>query len=232
MDAATGFTFSCDHVTIPTLSVGWCSSMKRRSVLLGASSIVVARTARAASGCFSMSVMGPVCRVYVEQPKIVKQHCAQWCWAASAAMIFAMHDHAIDQQDIVQAVFRQAICLPSPNIIIAGVLSSNWTDQNGDSFDADIQAAYDYSAGIHSIDNDFIINELNNDRPLLYGNGHHAMVLSQAEFINTSNGPLIQKLGVFDPWPWSPDFHDLSPPEIVPAHLGGQMNFLAAVNIS
>ncbi|MCK8783904.1 hypothetical protein M0638_05850 [Roseomonas sp. NAR14] len=206
--------------------------MERRAFLLSAASAaILPKPAGAAGGCVSMTAMGPLCRVYVERPRIIKQDCAQWCWAASAAMIFAMHGYQVDQQRIVQAVFGQQACLPSPSIVMARVLSARWTDNDGNDFSASLRAAYDFGNGINAITDGFIVDEIRNNRPLLYGNGHHAMVLSQVDFVDTPSGPLIQGSGVFDPWPWSPDFHPLSPPELVPAHRGGQLNFLAAVDV-
>jgi hypothetical protein len=111
------------------------------------------------------------------------------------------------------------------------VLSSQWLDDFGRPFLARVSAAYDYGNGINAITNQFIVNELLADRPLLYGNSHHAMVVGQADYFDTPMGPNIQAVGVFDPWPGSPPFHPLSPPELVPAHMGGQMNFLAAVSV-
>lgn len=205
--------------------------MDRRSLLLGVSGAIVSSVAEAASGCLSMTQMGPFCRVFIQAPQVIRQECPQWCWAASAAMIFAMHGHRIDQRKIVQAVFGQPACMPSPNIVMAQVLSSQWQDDDGDDFQVTLEAAYDFAAGINAITDNFIVDQLRNNKPLLYGNGHHAMVLSQVDFIDTPNGPVVQAAGVFDPWPYNPDFHPLIPPELVPAHRGGQLNFLAAVEI-
>jgi hypothetical protein len=44
-------------------------------------------------------------------------------------------------------------------------------------------------------------------------------------------GPNIQAVGVFDPWPGSPPFHNLMPGEMIGQHMGGEMGFLAAVYI-
>src|SRR5258708_40217089 len=42
----------------------------------------------------------------------------------------------------------------------------------------------------------------------------------------------IQVIGVLDPYPDSPAFHQLPPLEMRPISFGGQMAFLAAVNVS
>lgn len=92
-------------------------------------------------------------------------------------------------------------------------------------------AAYDFGAGVMAIDNRTIVDEILNDRPLLYGNQHHAMVISQVDYIDTPTGPAVLGVGVFDPWPSSPDFHPLTTAEMRGQHEGGEMSFLAAVHI-
>lgn len=114
---------------------------------------------------------------------------------------------------------------------MAQVLSDTWTDVAGNIFSAHITAAYDQQAGINYITNSFIVDELSQNRPLLYANTHHAMVVVAVEYFATPMGPNIVNVGVLDPWPGSPNFHTLSPPEMKPVYAGGQMMFLAATSI-
>jgi hypothetical protein len=114
---------------------------------------------------------------------------------------------------------------------MAQALSSVWTDIGGASFQSRVVAAYDQMAGVNAINNAFIVDELNDDRPLLYANTYHAMVVTAVDYFATPIGPSVQNVGVLDPWPYSLDFHPLSAPELVPAFLGGQMMFLAAVHV-
>lgn len=175
---------------------------------------------------------GQMRRAWVANPQLVIQSCPQWCWAASIAMIFDSLGHPINQQTIVQATFGGNVCAPASNTLtIAANLSRSWIDLNGNPFHSIVTAAYDPANNINLIDNNFIINELSNNKPLLYCNSHHAMVLVSMEYFNSLQGPLPQVCGVFDPWPNSPGYHMLSPPEMVPVHHGGQMTFLAAVSV-
>jgi hypothetical protein len=207
-------------------------TMNRRALLAGLGSSGVSAVAHAAGGVIGMTPLGPMKRAFVNQPQRVTQQCSEWCWAASSSMVFDMHGHPIDQKVIVQKAFGGLACMAGPSITIAQVLSASWTYASGNGFQSQLTAAYDFANGINAINNQFIVSELLADRPLLYGNAHHAMVVCQVDYVDTPMGPNIQQVYVLDPWPWSPSFHPLTQPEMVPAHMGGQMNFLAAVTVS
>jgi len=204
--------------------------MKRRTCLAAASAALLSPRARAAVQPLGPSPMGMVMRAMVQRPSIVKQQCPLWCWAASAAMIFGSHDHPIDQMVIVQRVFGGLVCAPSGNTTnITAILNVPWIDARGEAFRPHITAGYDVFNGILAINNTIIISELADDRPLLYCNQSHAMVLVACDFVATPVGPRILAAGVLDPMPGVPDFHALSPGELVPAHLGGALTYVAAV---
>ena len=207
--------------------------VKRAAFLAGAAaaaaSFAPARAAQTQLG--PPTPMGVPTRAFVQHPQLIRQQCPQWCWAASSAMIFAAYGHPVAQQTIVDRVFNATVCAPSGNTSnIGGVLSDQWTDQNGLSFRSRVVAAYDSMNGINAIDNAIIVQELAANRPLLYCNTHHAMVVVSCDFLMGPMGPTqVAAVGVLDPWPGSPGYHLLTPPEMVPAHLGGQMTFLATV---
>lgn len=203
--------------------------MQRRALVTGVAALAAARAARAAGVILGMTPMGPLRRAFVAQPRIVRQQCPQWCWAASSSMIFAMHGHPLDQREIVARVFGRLACGTAQDVTIARVLSSRWMDDRHRPFSATITAGYDFKRRILTIDNRLIVDELLANRPLLYANTHHAMVLAQVDYIDTPRGPYIRAMGVFDPWPYSPPFHMLARAETIPEHMGGQLSFLAAV---
>ena len=171
-------------------------------------------------------------RAFVGQPSLVTQACPEWCWAASASMISATHNHPVNQIGIVRRVFGQVACWSGQSITIAQVLSSAWVDDNGSPFQSQIVSAYDFSNRINAINDYVIVNELINDSPLLYGNRHHAMVIGQADYLDTPTGPQIRDVWVFDPYPGVPPLRTLTPAERTPQHLGGDMGFLAAVRVN
>lgn len=207
--------------------------MDRRSFVLGSLGLTISATAHAAqTGMGNPTPQGTPQRVWVQNPPLVRQDCPEWCWAASISMIFAAHGHLVPQEVIVQRVFGGLVCAAAPNgLTMAQALSGSWTDARGVTFQSHVVAAYDQMAGVNAINNNFIVNELSNDRPLLYANTHHAMVLTAVDYFATPMGPNVVAAGVLDPWPASPAFHPLSPPEVFPAFSGGQMMFLAAVHI-
>lgn len=205
--------------------------MNRRSVLLGAFATAAVPSKLHAT----QDNVGGLQRAYVAQPQIVRQECAEWCWAASASMIFAAHGHPVDQKKIVDRLWHGLVCETSgPTINIAVTLSEPWVDDNGRPFQPRITAGYDPANGIIQINNAFIINELANNRPVFYANTHHAMVIVDFNYILGPGGVIVpQQVGVLDPWPYNPAYHPLTPPEMVgeTTQPGGQMTFLAAVNI-
>lgn len=208
--------------------------LNRSAFVIGAAASVLATTARARCATQQMGPLTPFgvpTRAFVARPQLIRQQCAQWCWAASTAMIFAAYGHPISQQAIVAHVFGGTVCQPAGNTLtIARALSDQWTDLNGTPFQYTISAAYDPANGVNNLDNAIIVNELSADRPLLYANTHHAMVVVVADYMRGPNGPnRVDGIGVLDPWPYSPGFHPLSAPEMVPIDRGGQMTFLATI---
>ncbi|HAT2207081.1 TPA: hypothetical protein I8271_003325 [Kluyvera intermedia] len=178
-----------------------------------------------------MTPQGQPMRAYVAHPTRVTQSCPFWCWAASIAMIFEAHGHHIEQAEIVRKSFNSniAICTTGNTSTMGNNLSQPWLDSQGVSFQSQIVAAYDIFNHILAINNMIIINELAHDRPLLYANRSHAMVVVSVDYFMTPIGPDVRAVGVLDPWPASPAYHLLNPQEMVPAHMGGDMTFLAAV---
>ena len=179
---------------------------------------------------------------YVAQPDLVMQQCAEWCWAASAAMIFTSAGHPMDQQTIVDRIYRspatgQAECAPAQSTeILTQVLSSQWQDKNGQTFQPQIEASYDPANGKVQTDNAIILTELQQNRPLLYANNHHCMVVVEATYILTAMGPNVTGVSVLDPWPptlppYQPSYHPLIPPDGVASIRGGIMMYLAAVRL-
>jgi hypothetical protein len=212
--------------------------MYRRTFLQGAAALATSSLAKpskvfAAQTALGMAgPMGVPSRAWVEHPKIIKQHCDQWCWAASISMIFATLGHPMDQEQIVDRIFSGRVCRPAgTGKTMSEALGDTWTDTHGVEFTANIDANYDQLAGIDNTSNAIIVDELSNDRPVLYANKHHAMVVVAVEYFETPMGPNVRAVGVLDPWPYNPDFHPLSQNEMIAAYRGGDMTYLGAVSI-
>jgi hypothetical protein len=161
------------------------------------------------------------------------QQCEQWCWAASISMIFGFYGHPLSQASIVLATYGNVVCLPAGSSTTIGVdLSRRWVDARGVPFTSQVVAAYDYFNGLNTFaGNASIVAALKANDPMLYCNRSHAMVLYSVTYVDGPLGPDIQRADVIDPWPFSPRSHPLSAPELFRADLGGEMTFLAQVQV-
>jgi hypothetical protein len=162
---------------------------------------------------------------------IMTQQCEQWCWAACISMMFGFYGHPITQAEIVLATYGNVVCLPS-GTTIGSDINRAYIDDRGVLFQSQITAAYDFVFGVNLFDNLTVVNQLQTNNPLLYCNTHHAMIVYAVDYIPTPGEPNIVAVHVVDPWPFSPRTHTLTPPEMVPAHLGGQMMFLASIRVT
>jgi Papain-like cysteine protease AvrRpt2 len=202
--------------------------MRRREFILGAAGLVMSPAIIKAQG---------LQRVSLVRPKHVMQECPQWCWAASASMIFSHLGHPTDQKKIVAAVFQGGLpCSTGMPNTITNILNAPWIDDGGQQFRPHVIAGYDHFDGINTIGvgaagNMFILNELQQNRMLLLANTHHCMALVEADYFDTPMGPNIVKAVVLDPFPGNPPEHQLPPAEGTAAFAGGQMMYLAAVRI-
>jgi hypothetical protein len=164
--------------------------------------------------------------------RIVTQDCPERCWAASIAGIFGYHGHPISQDAIARTMFGTLACLPSGNTtVLDAVLSRQWVDAKGDEFGARISGLYDPLNGVRAINNAELIAELENDKPILYCNRTHAMVVVGMSYRRDAIGNLVvDQVRVADPYPGL-GFHLLSPREMAPVDLGGDLLFLASVDV-
>jgi hypothetical protein len=210
--------------------------MDRRSLLIGAAASTIVKPSRAINIQLGPSApMGIPRRAFVNHPSLIKQDCPLWCWAASIAMIFASNGHPLPNQEVI---IRKAfaglglVCQTGTPSGISNLLSGEWVDASGQKFKSNVVANYDIFSGKFAMDNFIIVNELSQDRPLLYCNKHHAMVVVSTDYVDTPMGPNVQQVLVMDPYPGSPNIHPLTIPEMIPAHIGGEYSYLAAVYIS
>jgi hypothetical protein len=218
--------------------------MDRRKLLKGAALLGFSRLLPA-QNCGVVPPGVTLCSAQISLPQIQLaaeiQQCPEWCWAASISAVFKFFGYSVDQRSIVIRKYGQLVCAPSQTAAqIAAFLNTQWTDEStGDQFSCSLTAAFDAMAHVGAINNAIIVNELLNQRPVVYCNLTHCMVIVGVTYIPTPI-PSIQSVTVMDPWPLSPRLHLLSPPEMVPAVYngigqyvgGGQMSFLASIDVS
>ncbi len=195
--------------------------MDRRAFLLGAAGL--------AASSFSLRAMPWVRHAAVSRPKVVKQECPNWCWAAVASMIFDNLGHQIAQQTIVEKICHGLYCATVQPLTISAMLNTPWVDDNNRTFFPKVEAAYDQYTGVDNITDALVINELVHNRLLLYANPHHCMAIAEADYIDTPAGPKILRAYALDPWPSNPDYHPLGVDGLRPMTMGGEMAYLAAV---
>jgi hypothetical protein len=159
------------------------------------------------------------------------QQNSEWCWAASVSNIFSYYKHPVNQARIVSGFYGAVVNLPAGSgYTIAVQLNRPWVDDAGRPFNSYLTSAYDFDAGINTISNALLVEELTNNRPIFYANVQHAMVLVAVQYFSTQFGPNIVAAQVYDPLP-GVGLRTLSDAELKLMHLGGVGRFIATVRV-
>jgi len=205
------------------------------AVLLLALNVALCTRAFARTTC-QPSPQGQLCISQVNfntfaQTAYQNQQNSQWCWAASISMLFNYYRHPVTQQAIVQSLYGSVVNLPSgTGWNIASRVNAPWVDANGNRFRAQLTGAYDFDAGVLTVSNMMLINELDQERPVIIGTRGHAVVGTAVQYLQTPMGPVITSIGVFDPLPGR-GARALDAREALAMHMGGDLRFLATVRI-
>jgi hypothetical protein len=147
-------------------------------------------------------------------------------------MIFSFYGHPVKQKRIVRAVYGADVNMPAMSgYTIARQLNRTWTDDNQERFRSRLKAAFDAQALVVAIDNQMIVNALRNDRPMIFGVGGHAVVLTSAEYQSIPGYIKITRAGVFDPWPGR-GARGLTPAEMTPVFQGGALQFIGLPEVT
>jgi hypothetical protein len=147
----------------------------------------------------------------------------------------------VSQPTIVTRKYHVAGCWTSQTAAqIAQFMNTSWVDESTQaSFNSTLTGVFDAAAGVAQMNNNVIINELINQRPLIYCNITHCMVVVGIKYTPTPGGPNVREVDVMDPWPPNPRFRTLSAAEMMPAgyYMGqpvgsGQASFVASAYVS
>jgi len=190
--------------------------------------VLLPEFAEARQSCQS-GLQAKVCTSEVALTDIVyaAQRMSQWCWAASASMVFSVYGYSVPQEQIVEAVFGRLVNLPAFNTqILSQLLSRRWTDVHGRQFECRIAGLYDAYTGVGAIDNWTIVSALTAGKPLFYCNTSHAMVLTAVVYQTSPMGMMLINAGFVDPYPGIGP-RGASPAEMYPVPAGGAMTYLA-----
>jgi hypothetical protein len=212
-------------------------SMDRRSLVKGLSSLVlsaaITKRAIAESRC-DPSPWGMRCAKYISFDQIAHsysfQNMDQWCWAACISMIFKFYGFDVSQIMVVQQAYGTIVNAPGNWPQILGALNRSWVDSHGDSFSVRTGALFAPQAGAVRIDNEDLLDSLDQDKPILFCNSHHAMILTALEYFDTPMGPNIVKGWVMDPWPTSGGLHPVAPQDMRPPPFG-DIHMLATIEV-
>jgi hypothetical protein len=218
--------------------------ISRRTALLSITSStcwpLLARGAKANNECWSE---GDFCRANIRVDDF-DYHEGQegffWCWAATLSMIFRWHGKVVDQRSIVQQTFGAQVDYALDPLLLMRSVRRAYVDGNGNSFSV-TSRIYSADFGLGEITNCDIISELANERPLVICNLSHMMVLIGVDYRPESHCtmPNIVSAWVADPHPYAEfsrdmgrGFRDLRNTEMLPVHQGGELRFMATVQVS
>ncbi|GAB6264499.1 papain-like cysteine protease family protein [Photobacterium sp. R1] len=166
------------------------------------------------------------------QAAFQNQYQSQWCWAASISMIFKYYSHPVSQERIVSEVYGSPVNMPAAyGSTISRQINKDWYDDLSVPFSSRVTGLFDLDAGVTNLTNQDIVDNLDQEKPLIIGTAGHAMVLSSVDYIVTLQGPQIIGALAFDPWPGR-GLRSLSPSELTPVVLGGQLRYLASVAVT
>lgn len=212
--------------------------IERRKLLTGAAAVaastMIARSAQGFERCKPYG-QGQMCEAGIEIKQVTQaiQEESQWCWAASISMVFASYGYDVDQERIVKEAYGSPVNMGAVGTTITQQLNRTWIDDSGKKFKVQIEGLYDFDMNFVGITDPQIVNALKAERPLLFGNRSHAMMLFQVAYFPTQLGPRLFNLGFADPWPGM----GLRPPrpfEATPMHQHpqGGMRYLALPKVS
>lgn len=162
------------------------------------------------------------CLAYISQrPVPVRaQETSEWCWAASLSMLFAYYKHPVAQDRIVERYYGLPLVVTGQPLVMDDALNTSWVDDNGAPFNVASRITDYYQGTRIQVSNADVIAALISENPVFYGDYTHAMVLVQAEYMNTIYGPYVTAGWVIDPWPATLGFRQLGPTELAAQYLG------------
>jgi uncharacterized protein (TIGR03437 family) len=129
-------------------------------------------------------------------------------------MLFAYYGHPVQQSAVVTRYFGAAIPVTGSPLVMKDALNSTWVDDHGRSFQAISRVTDLYSFSELQVTSADVITALVAEQPVYYGDTSHAMILVQADYIDTPGQPTVLAGWVIDPWPTTLGFRELNPNEM------------------
>lgn len=219
------------------------AELSRRAVTFGTlAALVMPRPAAALNQCPAAGMPPNICSAMLDPARFgstgtaALQEESQWCWAACIEMVCRFHGIKLSQRSIVHRVYGGLVNMPADDKTLTAALNNQWTSDDGKSFriSADVYSPALLQSGVS---NERAIEDLTNERPLINGSGSHATVVARIDYVPQAGAPpVVERVHVIDPFPGAaapPQYaRFLSPKEMVPATLGGELRYVASIRIS
>lgn len=113
-----------------------------------------------------------------------------WCWAAVAAIVFAHHDAAVSQQQIVQRHFGGLIDRRITGSALTNLLNKVWIDASGNPFASSTRVDDAYTGQFEIPAVDMVVADLASNHPMVLGVDGHLVVLVEVQYERASAGAL------------------------------------------
>jgi len=191
--------------------------INRRSITAGGLLAISAfgQIVRAEVACTPLDGNGvQICTAGIQlgRTRTDRQECKNWCWAACIQAIFRLNEKKVSQSRIVQKLFGDNVCSAAIGPQIVGVISGDWTTDDGEAFTALSEPLLDLQFGVANANAAAMVaQELGEGRPVINGALGHATILTAMTYYRDVFGRGIpQEIVVRDPWPRNPNRRVLS----------------------
>jgi hypothetical protein len=169
--------------------------ISRRQVLKGSLCGLAALSPSYGEADNSCGQMGCLAQVSFSQfsADYKAQYQSEWCWAACISMLFGYYGHPVSQQRIVTEAYGAPYNMPAASgFTIAGALNRSWIDDDGQSFQSSLEAAFDVQAGVEMLNPEMVEGDVEcQDAVLLMVKSQEARIV---ELEKGSHKTLLKRL--------------------------------------
>jgi hypothetical protein len=182
------------------------SGLRRAAALALAAAMLLPFAAQSETECAAADHRGVQrCSAGLDQAQSLRmlrtQEKPHWCWAASISMLFAHYGIPVPQEQLVRGQFAELADRGVPGSVISEILGRSARDDGGRSFHP-IASVADAATQRFELDAEALVEELRQQRPVLFGTQAHAMVLVRLDYERGASGKLrIVGATVVDPAP-------------------------------
>lgn len=232
---------------------------RRHFAKIGAAAALLSpSTARAFHECQDIEIVGDKtgedCIVGIASHRFRHVRAAQdsmfGSWAAAMQMVLAGNGYYIDQHEIARQTFTKKEItklgstaghgdVQNPFDLMSAMEGKKYIDQAENTFSIRLKY-FGADFGTATNNANTVIRQFNNEIPMIYCSTTHMMALIGVSYVTRKDVDHPQLTGgwVGDPFiadqpvsDLAPGFRDLGPDEVLPKSLGGQLVFIALVEV-